>query len=104
MQKFDRKALDTAMVEISKDPVLRVIFSNWANMLLNWQPRHLHGLGDLGTIEMVVCYALYEIETATNNLAGIWVDITRPISFGYAVGETMQYRELVVKNSDAMVQ
>lgn len=104
MKPIDRKALDNAMIEITKDPVLRVIFSNWANMILNWPPRGLHGLSDIGAIEMAVCYALYEIETATNSLQGIWVDISRPIAFGFAVGETMQYRELVIKNPGVQVQ
>lgn len=90
--------LEAALSEVRKDPILSRIFSNWANLILHWEARHLHGLTDVSAIELAVGLSMYEVETANGGLmSSIWVDITRPITFAYMVGDKMIHKEIVVK-------
>lgn len=101
---MNKTALNNAIMELRKDPLLARIFSNWANLLLYWEGRHLHGMTDISAIELAVAYSMYEVEHANNGvMMSIWVDITRPICFGFMVDGKMVHKEIVVKPHSAVV-
>lgn len=95
---MDKTTLNNAINELRKDPLLARMFSNWANLLLHWEARHLHGMTDLSSIELAVAFSMYEVETANKGtMQSIWVDISRPICFAYMVDGVIIHKEIVVR-------
>lgn len=95
---INKEQLALVLDEIRGNPVLARIFSNWMNLILHWEPRHLHGLTDIAAIEVAVALSMYEVEAANDGvIPSLLVDITRPIAFSYTAKEQFIHKEIVVK-------